>query len=116
MPGEPFSLSVTSAGVMVALVPDVPDPEFGDRRPCSELEPPALRIMTWLEHNRNAEHTHRLIGELGARSLDPIGRVTEAVGPLEVRGPRPANPRNPYVVVANRSRRGAVLEAGTGLA
>lgn len=58
---------------------------FDSPKMAVELEPAALRIMTWLEHNQNAEHTHRLIGELGARSLDELAEepwIREPLAPL----------------------------------
>jgi hypothetical protein len=55
---------------------------FGSAQAAVELAEPALRVMTWLEHNREAALTHRLIGELGHRPLDEIVNETWIAGPL----------------------------------
>jgi hypothetical protein len=55
---------------------------FDSARTAVELAQPALRIMTWLEHNREPSLTHRLIGELGHRPLDTIVDETWIAGPL----------------------------------
>ncbi|HUS66950.1 MAG TPA: hypothetical protein VMZ28_20570 [Kofleriaceae bacterium] len=55
---------------------------FPSPRVAVELAEPALRIMTWLEHNRDAGETHRLIGELGRRSLAEIAAEPWIAGPL----------------------------------
>ena len=55
---------------------------FPSPRVAVELADPALRIMTWLEHNREAALTHRLIGELGHRSLAEIAAEPWIAGPL----------------------------------
>ena len=55
---------------------------FDSARTAVELAHPALRIMTWLEHNREPSLTHRLIGELGHRPLDTIVDETWIAGPL----------------------------------
>jgi hypothetical protein len=55
---------------------------FESARSAVELAEPALRIMTWLEHNREAAMTHRLISELGHRPLDEIVDETWIAGPL----------------------------------
>jgi hypothetical protein len=55
---------------------------FDCARTVVELAHPALRVMTWLEHNREPTLTHRLIGELGHRRLDQIVDESWIAGPL----------------------------------
>ncbi len=55
---------------------------FESARTAVELAEPALRIMTWLEHNREPTLTHRLIGELGRRPLAEIVNETWIAGPI----------------------------------
>lgn len=55
---------------------------FESARMAVELAEPALRIMTWLEHNREPTLTHRLIGELGHRPLAQIVDEAWIAGPL----------------------------------
>ena len=55
---------------------------FPSPRVAVELAEPALRIMTWLESNRDAALTHRLIRELGRRPLAEIAAEPWIAGPL----------------------------------
>jgi len=55
---------------------------FESARAAVEVGEPALRIMTWLEHNREPSLTHRLIGELGHRPLTEIVDEPWIAGPL----------------------------------
>jgi len=55
---------------------------FDSARTAVELAEPALRIMTWLEHNREPTTTHRLIDTLGRRGLGDIVDETWIAGPL----------------------------------
>lgn len=55
---------------------------FESARSAVELAHPALRVMTWLEHNREPALTHRLIGELGHRALAEIVDELWISGPL----------------------------------
>ena len=55
---------------------------FPSPRVAVELAEPALQIMTWLEHNRDAALTHRLIGELGRRPLAELAAEPFITGPL----------------------------------
>ncbi|HLU68448.1 MAG TPA: hypothetical protein VKZ63_19320 [Kofleriaceae bacterium] len=48
-----------------------------------ELAEPALQIMTWLEHNRDASLTHRLIGALGRTPLAELAAEPWIQGPLQ---------------------------------
>jgi hypothetical protein len=55
---------------------------FDCARTAVELAEPALRVMTWLEHNREPTLTHRLIGELGRRPLGQLVDEPWIAGPL----------------------------------
>lgn len=47
------------------------------------LEQPALRIMTWLEHNGDPSAIHQLIRQFGTRNLADIAAQDWITGPLE---------------------------------
>ena len=55
---------------------------FESARVAVELAEPALRIMTWLEHNREPALTHRLIGALGTAPLSELAAEPWIAGPL----------------------------------
>lgn len=55
---------------------------FESARVAVELEEPALRIMTWLEHNPTPALTHRLIREIGHRPLAELAAEPWIAGPL----------------------------------
>jgi hypothetical protein len=57
--------------------------QFPDARTAVELAEPALRLMTWIEHNHDPALTHELIGELGARPLADIAANDWITRPLE---------------------------------
>lgn len=47
-----------------------------------ELEEPALRLMTWIENNRDPALADRFIADLGSRPLDEIVAQPYVAGPL----------------------------------
>jgi hypothetical protein len=55
---------------------------FTDATTAVDLELPALQIMTWLEHNRDHGACHRLIAEMGHRSLADIAAEAWMKEPL----------------------------------
>lgn len=57
--------------------------QFPDARTPVELAAPALRVMTWIEHNKNKEHTIRLIEAMQARPLAEIAEEEWIARPLE---------------------------------
>ncbi len=56
--------------------------QFESAEVAVELAEPALKIMTWLEHNPNPELTHRLIRTFGSRSLPEISTESWIKEPL----------------------------------
>jgi hypothetical protein len=57
--------------------------QFPDAATAVRLEEPALRVMTWLEHNRDPAATQRLILSLCDTPLERLGRADWIAGPLD---------------------------------
>lgn len=55
---------------------------FPDVKMAVELREPALRLMTWVENNRDPALADRFIGDLGSRPLADIAAQPYVAGPL----------------------------------
>lgn len=75
---------------------------FPSPRVAVELAEPALRIMTWLENNRDPLATFRLIGSLGRGSLADIAAQPWIEGPL---GPLLEEHQRNIELIGARARR-----------
>jgi hypothetical protein len=75
--------------------------QFPDAHTAVALEAPALRLMTWVEANRDQALTERFIHDLGERPLADIAAEPWVTGPLQ---PLLEQHRRTIALVANRAR------------
>ena len=76
--------------------------QFPDARTAVALEAPALRLMTWVESNRDPALTERFIHDLATRPLADIAAEPWVNGPLQ---PLLEEHRRTITIVASRARR-----------
>lgn len=70
---------------LIAWADKIDAARFDDAAEAVELAAPALRVMTWLEHNRDPALTDRLIRLLGTRPVAAIAEepwIAEPLGPI----------------------------------
>ncbi len=71
-----------SFGELVHWAEIIDSASFPSAEMAVELAEPALQLMTWLEHNRDASASHRLIGLFGHEPLAALAAEPWIQGPL----------------------------------
>lgn len=99
---EKFGFDLAPHAELIEWARIIDGAQFPDARTAVALEAPALRLMTWVEANRDPKLTERFIGELATRPLADIAAEPWVTGPLE---PLLEQHRRTVTTVASRARR-----------
>ncbi|MFH0900551.1 MAG: hypothetical protein V2A73_07970, partial [Pseudomonadota bacterium] len=78
-----FGFDVSSLDELVDWAEMIDGAQFPDARTAVLLEQPALRLMTWLETNRDPSLAARCIEDLQARSLSEVAGQPYVAGPMQ---------------------------------
>jgi hypothetical protein len=100
--GERFGLDLAPHAELVDWARIIDGAQFPDAHTAVALEAPALRLMTWVESNRDQELTERFIAGLVSRPLADIAAEPWVEGPL---APLLEQHRRTIEVIARRARR-----------
>jgi hypothetical protein len=99
---ERFGFDLSPHAELIDWARVIDGAQFPDAHTAVALEAPALRLMTWVEANRDQALTERFIRALGEQPLAAIAAEPWVVGPL---GPQLEQPRRQIEIVARRARR-----------
>jgi hypothetical protein len=99
---EKFGFDLTPHAELIDWARVIDGAQFPDAHTAVALEAPALRLMTWVESNRDQGLTERFIRELGERPLAAIAAEPWVTGPLQ---PLLEQHQRTIAVVTRRARR-----------
>jgi hypothetical protein len=99
---EQFGFDTTPHAELIEWARIIDGAQFPDAHMAVALEAPALRLMTWVEANRDPALAERFIRELGERSLAAIAAEPWVTGPLQ---PLLEQHQRTIAVVARRAQR-----------
>jgi hypothetical protein len=99
---ERFGFDIAPHAELIEWARIIDGAQFPDARTAVALEAPALRLMTWVEANRDPALAERFIHELGSRPLGDIAAEPWVVEPLQ---PLLAEHRRTIAIVAGRAQR-----------
>jgi hypothetical protein len=88
---ERFGFDVEPFAELIHWADLIDGAQFPDARTAVELDAPALRLMTWIEHNKDAVAKVRLIEDLQRRTIADIAGDEYVTRPLEPLLARHAN-------------------------